>query len=86
MQVHSTVKRRWLDGDELVRGCMAEVANLAVQGREALLKQDHHTIAKLMNRNFDLRRSVTVCSFVFYLSPRFTVVSVQHSVGFALCY
>ncbi|KAG0556197.1 hypothetical protein KC19_11G034000 [Ceratodon purpureus] len=57
-KVHSTVRKRWLDGDELVRSCMQEVANLAVMGREALLQQDFRTIAKLMDRNFDLRRTM----------------------------
>lgn len=27
-------------------------------GRDALLRQDFHTIAELMDRNFDLRKSV----------------------------
>lgn len=57
-QVHSTVRKRWLDGDEKVRSCMKEVADLAVKGREALLQRDFHTIAKLMDRNFDLRKWV----------------------------
>jgi glucuronokinase len=56
MQVHSTVRKRWLDGDQVVRSCMQEVASIAVTGREALLQQDFRTIAKLMDRNFDLRR------------------------------
>lgn len=55
-KVHSTVRKRWLDGDELVRSCMKEVATLAVLGRDALLRQDFPTIAKLMDRNFDLRK------------------------------
>jgi hypothetical protein len=28
MQVHSTVRRRWLEGDELVRSGMTEIAEL----------------------------------------------------------
>lgn len=58
VQVHSTVRQRWLAGEEGVRGAMAEVASLAAAGREALLKHDHTAIASLMNRNFDLRRCV----------------------------
>jgi galactokinase/mevalonate kinase-like predicted kinase len=60
MQVHSTVRRRWLEGDELVRSGMTEIAELAVRGRVALLKQDFDTFAELMNHNFDLRRFVSV--------------------------
>ncbi|CAK9265357.1 unnamed protein product [Sphagnum jensenii] len=55
-KVHSTVRRRWLEGDELVRSGMTEIAELAVRGRAALLKQDFNTFSELMNHNFDLRR------------------------------
>ncbi|GMH06796.1 hypothetical protein Nepgr_008636 [Nepenthes gracilis] len=57
-KVHSTVRQRWLDGDEFIRSSMNEVANLAVEGRKALLAKDYKTLAALMNRNFDLRRSM----------------------------
>ncbi|KAL2904596.1 Glucuronokinase 1 [Bienertia sinuspersici] len=57
-KVHSTVRRRWLDGDEFIRSKMTEVANLAVEGRQALLEKDHAKLASLMNHNFDLRRSM----------------------------
>jgi galactokinase/mevalonate kinase-like predicted kinase len=82
MQVHSTVKKRWLDGDELVRSCMAEVAHLAVLGQQALLQQDFHTIAELMNRNFDLRRSIqylvhSLRNFSMYTNPRELLKSSQ---------
>lgn len=55
-QVHSTVRQRWLDGDEFIRSTMNEVANLAVDGRQALLEKDYTKLASLMNHNFDLRR------------------------------
>lgn len=35
---------------------MNEVANLAVEGRRALLEKDYAKLASLMNHNFDLRR------------------------------
>jgi glucuronokinase len=56
MQVHSTVRQRWLNGDELIVSSMIEVANIAKEGRTALLEKDYSKLAKLMNRNFDLRR------------------------------
>ncbi|XP_019105869.2 glucuronokinase 1 isoform X3 [Beta vulgaris subsp. vulgaris] len=57
-KVHSTVRQRWLNGDEFIRSTMNEVANLAVEGRRALLEKDYAKLASLMNHNFDLRRSM----------------------------
>ncbi|KAK9675406.1 hypothetical protein RND81_11G005600 [Saponaria officinalis] len=57
-KVHSTVKQRWINGDELIRSTMNEVANVAVEGRQALLDKDYTKLALLMNRNFDLRRKM----------------------------
>lgn len=55
-QVHSTVRQRWLDGDEFIKVSMEEVANLALEGQTALNQKDHNKLTSLMNRNFDLRR------------------------------
>ncbi|CAN4079186.1 unnamed protein product [Withania somnifera] len=55
-KVHSTVRQRWLEGDEFIRSTMEEVANIAVEGRKALLQKDYNKLATLMNHNFDLRR------------------------------
>lgn len=55
-KIHSTVRKRWLDGDIQVRSWMREVAELAVQGKAALEKQDYLVLADLMNQNFELRR------------------------------
>ncbi|KAL1812270.1 hypothetical protein DCAR_0624479 [Daucus carota subsp. sativus] len=55
-KVHSTVRQRWLDGDEFIKASMEEVANLALEGHKALTQKDHTKLASLMNRNFDLRR------------------------------
>ncbi|KAL5572803.1 hypothetical protein UlMin_022400 [Ulmus minor] len=57
-KVHSTVRQRWLNGDEFIISSMKEVANVAVEGRKALLEKDYSRFATLMNRNFDLRRSM----------------------------
>lgn len=56
MQVHSTVRQRWLAGDEFIISTMEEVANIAVEGQKALLEKDYAKLATLMNQNFDLRR------------------------------
>ncbi|RVW78589.1 Glucuronokinase 1 [Vitis vinifera] len=55
-KVHSTVQQRWLNGDEFIIKSLAEVANLASEGRTALLEKDYSKFAYLMNHNFDLRR------------------------------
>ncbi|KAI6700756.1 hypothetical protein NL676_015080 [Syzygium grande] len=57
-KVHSTVRQRWLNGDKFIITSMNEVANVALEGREALLEKDYAKLSKLMNRNFDLRRSM----------------------------
>ncbi|KAJ0249862.1 Glucuronokinase 1 [Hirschfeldia incana] len=57
-KVHSRVRQRWLDGDELIVKSMEQVGNLAEEGRTALLQKDHSKLLQLMNRNFDLRRKM----------------------------
>ncbi|KAJ7566386.1 hypothetical protein O6H91_02G100200 [Diphasiastrum complanatum] len=57
-KVHSTVRRRWLEGDQFIHSRMCEVADLAVKGRAALSEHDYDILAKLMNMNFDLRRQI----------------------------
>ncbi|RID70964.1 hypothetical protein BRARA_C02936 [Brassica rapa] len=57
-KVHSRVRQRWLDGDELIITSMEEVGKLAEEGRTALLEKDHSKLMQLMNRNFDLRRKM----------------------------
>lgn len=56
MQVHSTVRQRWLEGDEFIISSMEEVAELALEGHKALLEKNYTKLADLMNRNFELRR------------------------------
>ncbi|CAI9111136.1 OLC1v1011278C1 [Oldenlandia corymbosa var. corymbosa] len=55
-KVHSTVRQRWLNGDEFIISSMEEVANVALEGKTVLLEKDYLKLAKLMNHNFDLRR------------------------------
>ncbi|PIA44094.1 hypothetical protein AQUCO_01700009v1 [Aquilegia coerulea] len=55
-KVHSNVRKRWLDGEEFIISSMKEVANLALEGRSALLEENYTKFAELINRNFDLRR------------------------------
>ncbi|KAL8528104.1 hypothetical protein ACS0TY_005786 [Phlomoides rotata] len=57
-KVHSTVRQRWLNGDEFIISSMKEVADIALEGRTALIEKDYTKLADLMNRNFDLRRQM----------------------------
>ncbi|KAI3474928.1 hypothetical protein Pfo_030239 [Paulownia fortunei] len=57
-KVHSTVRERWLNGDKFIISTMEEVANIALEGRTALVEKDYAKFASLMNRNFDLRRQM----------------------------
>ncbi|CAI7789436.1 unnamed protein product [Closterium sp. NIES-53] len=56
--VHSSVRARWQAGDVAVRQAMADVATLAKEGQNALVARDWGKLARLMDRNFDLRRQM----------------------------
>jgi len=53
--VHSSVRARWEQGDPEVRRVMRELARSAEQGRRALERGDRKALARLMNRNHELR-------------------------------
>ncbi|KAJ0052132.1 hypothetical protein Pint_02832 [Pistacia integerrima] len=57
-KVHSTVRQRWLDGDEFIISSIKKVASIAEEGYTVILQKNYPKLAELMNRNFDLRRSM----------------------------
>ncbi|MFC1574824.1 mevalonate kinase [Gemmatimonadota bacterium] len=57
-KAHADLRARWERGDEEVCETLGAIADLAATGREALLSGDHEELARLMNRNFDLRRRI----------------------------
>lgn len=89
IQVHSTVRKRWLDGDMFIISSMEEVAKIALEGRRALLEKDYTKLAELMNRNFDLRRLkqrnlsflsfqiLTLHKFRCYIKQLFSLVALD---------
>jgi len=79
MQVHSTVRQRWLDGDKFIISSMQEVARVAEEGRTVLLEKDYSKLAALMNRNFDLRRLVSTYSTNFRPNIRTICLSSKFS-------
>lgn len=55
---HNDIRKRYDNGEELVVNAMLTFADLARQARECLLACDHAGVAKLMNQNFDTRRTI----------------------------
>jgi glucuronokinase len=56
--VHNNFRERYHFGDAAVLAAISEWADLTVKGMEALERGDMVRLAGLMNRNFDIRRSV----------------------------
>ncbi|XP_069039138.1 glucuronokinase with putative uridyl pyrophosphorylase isoform X1 [Lepisosteus oculatus] len=57
-RIHSNVRQRWLNGEPEVVEAMKSFAELTDQARNALQERDWSKLAELMDRNFELRRSV----------------------------
>ena len=55
---HNDIRARYNRGEAKVVEAMAQFAGLALQAREALLARDAPRLARLMNKNFDIRRSI----------------------------
>ncbi|MGI6496242.1 MAG: mevalonate kinase [Kiritimatiellia bacterium] len=55
---HNTIRVRFDSGDPVVTGAMREWADLTVQARRCLERNEPHKLAALMDRNFDLRASL----------------------------
>ncbi|XP_028319573.1 glucuronokinase with putative uridyl pyrophosphorylase isoform X3 [Gouania willdenowi] len=56
--IHSNIRQRWLSGEPLVVEAMKTFADLTDQARAAILDKDWSCLAQLMDKNFELRRSV----------------------------
>lgn len=57
-QVHAALRARHVRGDRAVAAAMAALAALAGEGRDALERGDRQALARLVDRNFDLRAGV----------------------------
>jgi glucuronokinase len=55
---HSDIRARWNRGDKDVVDAMAKFAQLAKDGRDAIVNGEYHWLGKLMDENFDLRASL----------------------------
>jgi glucuronokinase len=56
--VLNDIRSRYDKGDQAVIDTLSEIAQLAEEGRQAILDQDTRRINELINRNFDLRCQV----------------------------
>ena len=56
--VLNTVRERYDKGDTFVTDTLKEIAELAEQGRAAIIEKDYETLNRLIDRNFDLRRKI----------------------------
>lgn len=56
--VHGDLRARFERGEHAVVDAMAELAGIAANGREALKRRDRARLAMLVDRNFDVRRSI----------------------------
>jgi glucuronokinase len=55
---HNNVRERWNRGDPEVVNAMKRWADIAAEGRAALLARDAQRLAQLINENFDLRARI----------------------------
>lgn len=73
---HNNIRERYDRGERLVIDAIARIAELAREAREALLKGDHGELARLMNENFDRRRSI------YNLNPKhIRMVELAREIG-----
>ncbi len=56
--VHGNLRQRFDEGDAAVRAAMERFAEIAQAGRAAVEREDTGELHRLMNENFDLRRSI----------------------------
>ncbi len=55
---HNNVRARWINKEPAVLGAMRRWAEIAAEGRAALLAGDKELLGRLINENFDLRTSI----------------------------
>ncbi|XP_051895896.1 glucuronokinase with putative uridyl pyrophosphorylase isoform X2 [Pristis pectinata] len=57
-KIHSNVRQRWLNGDSDVVAAMKTFAELTDLAKIAMESRNWHELCELMNKNFELRRSI----------------------------
>lgn len=73
---HNDIRRRYDSGESKVVDAMTLLAELTARARSALLAGDHDELARLMNLNFDTRRSI------YNLDPKhIRMIELARSLG-----
>lgn len=54
-KVFNNLKQRYDNGDEQAHNILQEIANLAKQGKDAIVNHNYDELNELINKNFDLR-------------------------------
>lgn len=73
---HNDIRKRYDAGEERVVDAITLIASLAGQARECLIKQDRTELARLMNLNFDARRTI------YNLNPKhIRMVELAREIG-----
>ena len=78
--VFNNLKERYNNGDALVHQTIRELADLAVEGKQALINGDHRTLNQLIDHNFDLRckiMNISECNMEFIRVARESGVSAK---------
>jgi glucuronokinase len=57
-KVHNTLRSRYETGDPLVIATLRRIAEIAAEGRTALLEGDRPALSRLVNENFDQRAKI----------------------------
>lgn len=57
-EVLNDIRSRYDKGDPLVHSTLKRIADIALEGREAIMEGDHERLFALMNENFDQRRKI----------------------------
>jgi len=73
---HNDIRKRYDSGERKVIEAMNTIAGLAVEARQSLLARDYVALARLMDRNFDTRRTI------YNLNPRhIRMVELAREIG-----
>jgi glucuronokinase len=73
---HNDIRKRYDNGEKLVVEAITLIAGLAGQARTALLARDYQELARLMNLNFDTRRTI------YNLNPKhIQMIDLARSLG-----
>ncbi len=59
---HNDLRSRWRAGDTVVADAMRRWAEIAVEGRQALIERDYAALNCLLDENFDLRARISPIS------------------------